>query len=121
MKKIRVKKIITILSLTVFFFFPLMAFGGDMWSETPDLFNDFETPSVVSEPVKFKYTSPAIDMWAKTPDLFDVKEDHGVVINSESKFVSNFNPEMYAETPDLKIASDTELHRDDTKILLADE
>jgi hypothetical protein len=61
------------------------------------------------------------DMWAKTPDLSDVKEDHGVVINSESKFVSNFNPEMYAETPDLKIASDTEESRDDTKILLADE
>jgi hypothetical protein len=94
-------KIMTILTFTLFIFSPFMAFGVDMWSETPDLFDDSETPSLEIESVTFNNMSPAIDMWAETPNLQTDNENHDVIIDSESRLVAGFDPEMYAETPDL--------------------
>ena len=101
MKKIIKNKIIAIFALITLAFIPLMALAADMWAETPDLHDDSEIASAVTEPATLKYDGQAVDMWAETPDLNADQEDHGVSIIGRGRLVNNFNPEMYAETPDL--------------------
>ena len=101
MKKIIKNKIIAVFAFIIFSYTPLMPLAADIWAETPDLSDDSQIASVVTETATFKYNRPAVDMWAETPDLNAVQEDNGVSIIGPARLVNNFNPEMYAETPDL--------------------
>jgi hypothetical protein len=105
MKKMINNAMIVILSLLVFTILPTAVFATDMWAETPNLNDDSEVASTVTEPVTFKYDTPAVDMWAKTPDLNAENQAHDVNLDDNARIVNDFRPEMYAETPDLNKAS----------------
>lgn len=104
MKAIINKQFITIITLLVFAVTPLVSLAADMWAETPDLNNDFETSSVITAAGALNSKSPATDLWAETPDLLSNSANHGIIVETESRVVKNFNPQMYAETPDLNMA-----------------
>jgi hypothetical protein len=101
MKKIYDFKIMALILVIGFAVAPVTAFAADLWSETPDLFNDDEVASVETGPAEFTSSIPRIDMWAETPDHLLRHEDHGVLIDTTPQVVNTFKPEMYAETPDL--------------------
>ena len=101
MKKIINYNIITFIVVLVFAFTPFTAFAADMWAETPDLNDENDAASIVTEPATLKYNRPAVNMWAETPDLSADSEDYDVSIGDNIRVVGNFNPEMYTETPDL--------------------
>ena len=99
MNRSNIYKVLSILAFMALTITPFTAHAGDIWEETPGLFDNTEHTSAVSKPNVFIYKRPPVNMWAETPDLNAEAEDYDVVIDNEARFVDTFFPEMYVETP----------------------
>ena len=93
------KQFVTVLAIMALAFTPLGAFSADMWAETPDLNDNSELFSKVTESAVYANSRPLVDMWAETPDLNSETENYDFILNDEGRIVSSFNSDMYAETP----------------------